>query len=189
MVTVLTPSRLFAGRGRGRFDIIRRRGPVPHGETGAELCGHRLGGLGDLPEGIRDQLLRGRLPVPAGQRVAAHQSRDRAEPGQVVRPAVGRARTVVCARHAGPAHPALHGPVQPRASQELPRHEGGHLLVQVNARAAPNIIIAAPFKHHVRPRRQRHHIFSGSPEIDSGSRKLRVQIIILCIYPNFFSLR
>lgn len=120
-----------AGRGLGRHDHVHQRGPVPDGEAGAELRRHRLGRLGDLPEGFRNQLLRGRLPVPAGQGVQAYQPRDRAEPGQVVRPAVGRARAVVRARHAGPAHAALHGSVQPRAAQELPRHEGGHVLVQV----------------------------------------------------------
>jgi len=104
---------------------------VSDGEAGAQLRGHRLGRLGDLSEGVRDQLLRGWLSVPAGPGIQAHQPRDRAESGQVVRPSVGRARAVVCARHAGPAHAALHGPVQPRAAQELPRHEGGHLLVQV----------------------------------------------------------
>lgn len=125
---------------------------MPHGETGAELRGHRLGGLGDLSEGVRDQLLRGRLSVPAGQRVAALQPRDRAKPGQVVRPVVGRARTVVRARHAGPAHPALHGPVQPRAAQELSRNEGGHLFVQVIARTPllPAHITTAVERHNVR---------------------------------------
>jgi len=56
-----------AGRGHGRHDHVYQRGPVPNGEAGAQLRRHRLGRLGDLPEGVRDQLLCGQLPVPAGQ--------------------------------------------------------------------------------------------------------------------------
>jgi len=104
---------------------------VSDGEAGAQLRGHRLGRLGDLPEGVRDQLLCGRLPVPAGQGIQAHQPRDRAEPGQIVRPVMGPAGAVVRARHACPAHVAVHGQVQPRAAQKLPRHEGDHVLLQV----------------------------------------------------------
>lgn len=105
---------------------------MPHGEAGPELCGRRLGRMGDLPERFRDELLRGRLSVPARQGVQPDQPRVRSEPGQVVRPPVGRSRAIVRARHACPAVAALHGSsLQPRAAQELPGHEGADVRVQV----------------------------------------------------------
>lgn len=121
----------IAGRRHGRHDRVRQHGPMSHGEIVVKLRGHRLGGLGDLSQRVRDKLLRGRLPVPAGQDLQADQPRDRAEPGQVVRPFVGHTGAVVRARHAGTSHVALHGPCQSRAPQKLSRHESDHVRVQV----------------------------------------------------------
>lgn len=90
-----------------------------------------MGRLGDLPERVRDQLLRRELPVPAGKRSQAYQPRDRTEPGQIVREAVGHSSTVVRARHVGTPDVTLHGPIQPRALEKLPRHESGDLFVQM----------------------------------------------------------
>lgn len=103
------------------------------GEVGSGLCGHRLGRLGDLSERVRDQLLLGWLPVPPGQGFPAVEPRHRPESGQVLRPALGHSRTVLRSRNPSPPHAPLHGPVQPRAPQELSRHEGVDLRVQIIA--------------------------------------------------------
>lgn len=134
---VLITFNVFIGGGRRRFDHVHQKETVPLDEIDGELCGHRLGGLGDLPESIPGEHLHRRLLLSAGQGDQADQPRDHTEPGQDIRPVLGNPRTVLRARKVGPRHVALHGSLRTRAPKKLPQHEGVDLRVQLMSCTPP----------------------------------------------------